>query len=264
MIRRGVLSALFLTLGLVLSAAARADELVAYYRGTLAALPAAHIAMSLGGSESAYRDEIHIETVGLMHWLTHFQAVSHAEGLFADGGVLPAHYAALYDLHSHRDYQVGLDFVARDGQVIAERDADDNSRKPPLDEIYRRDVLDPLSALAAVREHLRVEAPKPGDRFKVQVYDDIHRLEIDVAVVSVGGKDDVVALHLELVPIAGFKSRADADGDSEGTPRQVDMTLTHDTRLLPLSLDTTASGLPVAVRFDHLCADLANCGETAR
>jgi Protein of unknown function (DUF3108) len=264
MINRGILLAVALAGGILSGTSARADALIAYYRGTLAMLPAANLVMSFGGSDSAYRDEIHIETVGLVRWITHFHAVSHAEGRFADGGVQPAHYSALYDLHRHRDNQVGLDFVARDGEVIAERNAEDNSHKPPLDEIYRRGVLDPLSALAAIREHLRTNEPKGDDRFTVQIYDDIHRITINVVVVSVGGKDDVVTLRMEFIPVAGFWTRPDASGDRESAPRQVDMTLTHDARLLPLSFATTASGLPVTISLDHLCADLATCGEVKR
>ena len=241
--------------------AAHAEELAAFYRATWAGLPAADVRLNLGGTRSEYRDEIRIETQGLPRWLTKFRTEIVGEGRLAeDGTAAPARYDARYDLRKRRDQRASLRFVERDGAVFAERTAEDTSHRPPLPEVHRRDVVDPIAALAFIRQELRVKPPKPGDEFTVRVFDDARRLDVGVRVVSVGGEEDTIRLRLMLKPIAGFKGETSEDGDPDSAPRPVDLTLSNDERLLPLSLRVLIAYMPVSLRLDHVCASFATCG----
>jgi len=253
---------LVLAIGLVAGAgAAEAEELAAFYRATWAGLPAAEIRLGLGETGKDYRDNIHIETQGLPQLLTKFRAEAKAEGQLAeDGTAAPARYDARYDLRKRRDQHASLRFVERGGALIAERTAEDTSRKPPLPEAHRRDVLDPIAALAFIRQELRTHPPEPGHSFTIHVFDDARRFDVAVRVVSVGGEEDAIRLSLMLKPIAGFKGETSEDGDPDSAPRPVDVTLSNDARLLPLSLTVSIAFLPVSLRLDHVCASFATCG----
>jgi Protein of unknown function (DUF3108) len=256
------LLAFALVLGLPgLAGAARAEELAAFYRATWGGLPAAEVRLGLGETASDYRDEVHIETQGLARMLTKFRAEVVGEGrLAADGTAAPARYEARYDLRKRHDQHASLRFVERAGAVVAERTPEDTSRKPPLAEIHRRNVADPIAALAYIRQELRVNPPKPGAEFMLPVYDGARRFDAVVHVVSVGGEADVIQLRLTLKPIAGFKGESSEDGDPDSAPRPVDLTLTNDARLLPLSMRVSIAFLPVSLRLDHVCASFATCG----
>ena len=240
---------------------AHAEELAAFYRATWAGLPAAEIRLGLGDTSSDYRHEIRIETQGASRWFTKFRADAVGEGKLAkDGSAIPAHYDAHYDLRKRRNQLLSLRFVEREGDRVAERTPDDTSRKPMLAEIHRRDVLDPIAALAFIRQHLRVKPPRAGDTFVIPVFDDARRFDVAVRVVAVGGEEDTIRLGLTLKPIAGFKGESSDDGDPDSAPRPVDLTLSNDARLLPLTLWVRIAFLPVWVQLDHVCTSLAACG----
>ena len=74
---------------------------------------------------------------------------------FADGPPAPEHYEAHYDLRKARGKRQTMRFISRAGAVFAERGPDDTSQKPPLADNFRKNVLDPLSALTAIRHELR-------------------------------------------------------------------------------------------------------------
>jgi len=179
--------------------------------------------------------------------------------LAADGSATPERYDARYDLRKRRNQHLSLRFIERDGELVAERTAADTSHKPPLAEMNRRDVLDPIAALAAIRQQLRVRPPKPGDAFILPVFDDARRFDVAVRVIAVGGEAQTIRLRLTLKPIAGFKGETSEDGDPDSAPRPVDLTLSNDAHLLPMSLGVRVWYLPLLVRLDHVCASFATC-----
>lgn len=248
---------------LLLSAGAeRADsaELVGFYEATWAGLPAGTIRLGLSQDQASYHDEIAIETEGLPRWLTRFRGTGSGEGsLSPDGAARPARYDAIYDLRKRRNSHISMRFQARDGGVVADRGPADTSRKPSLAETFRRDVVDPIAALATIRHRLLVHPPREGDRFVLPVYDGARRFDVAVRVVSVGGDDAVVRLALTLRPIAGFKGEAGDDEDPDTAPRPVDVTFSADGNLRPLSMRVSIWLLPLTVRFRHACASFADC-----
>ena len=109
-------------------------------------------------------------------------------------------------------------------------------------------------------ERLEQSAGSAFELLAIRVFDNARRFDVAVRVVSVGGDEDTIRLHLTLKPIAGFKGETSEDGDPDSAPRPVDLTLSNDSRLLPLSLQVSIAYLPISLRLDHVCASLASCG----
>jgi hypothetical protein len=156
----------------VMGGPAAAEDIIANYSAYWAGLPAANIRLTLRDGNvgrdgrAGYHDEIEITTQGLPYLLSRFRATASAEGrLAADRTAEPSHYLAAYDLRKRHDSRVSMLFVRRSGATVAERGPDDTSRKPPLAEAFRKNSVDPLSALERIREALRKAGARP------QIYD---------------------------------------------------------------------------------------------
>ena len=232
---------------------ASAEDVVAVYTAYWGGLPAAHIRLTLRDSSPGYHDEIEIATEGLPYLFTRFRATASAEGrLVADGQAEPAHYLAAYDLRKRHDRRVSLQFIPRNGGTVAERSSDDTSRKPPLAEPFRNNAVDPLSALERIREALR--ATKPGGSFTVPVYDGARRFDVVGRLLPKNGAaDGILRAELTLRPIAGFKGETSEDGDPDDAPRKVELTVTDDARMVPLSITVPIYFMPLVVQFQRLC-----------
>ncbi len=254
-------AALFLA-GVTLAApSARAEEIDAFYRASYAGLPAGEVRFRFAGDGASYHYDIGVETEGLPRLVTHFRGIAEGEGrLGLDGRAAPLRYEALYDLRQRRDSRISMRFIGSPGDVIAERQAADTSRKPPLPDLYRRNVVDPVAAMAAIRHELWLQLPVPAQDFSVPVYDGARRFDVQVHIVSAGGKEGVIRLLLTLLPIAGFKAESSEDGDPGDAPRPVEAVFTDDANLVPVSMRVTVWYLPMVVTFDHFCKSFDVCG----
>ena len=116
-------------------------------------------------------------------------------------------------------------------------------------------MLDPLSALAAIRDALR-----RGERgaFTLPVYDGARRFDVLVRVGPKRAGDTVLHLALILSPIAGFKGGGE-DGDPDDAPRPVLLTISDDQRLMPLSMSVSLGYLPLVVELSGWCGAAAPC-----
>jgi hypothetical protein len=238
---------------------AAGEEIVAVYSASWAGLPAAEIRLKLHDGGPGYHDEIEIATQGLPYLFTRFRAAASAEGrLAADRSAEPSFYLADYDLRKRRGRRVSVQFVRRFGTTIAERGADDTSRKPPLAEAFRKNAVDPLSALERIREALR--SAKPGRSFAIPVYDGARRFDIVGEILPKSGRTDgTLSAQLVLRPIAGFKGETSEDGDPDDAPRKVELTVTDDAALIPLSITVPVFFMPLVIRFEHFCAPSEPC-----
>ena len=238
---------------------AAADDIVAVYTAFWAGLPAAKIRLRLRDGGPGFHDEIEIETQGLPQLFTRFRATALAEGhLPTDRSAEPSRYLAVYDLRKRHDRRVSMQFVNRTGATIAERSPDDTSRKPPLAEAFRKNAVDPLSALERIRAALR--APARDSSFTVPVYDGARRFDIVGHILpKKNPSDGIIRAELTLRPIAGFKGETSEDGDPDDAPRKVELTVTDDIRRIPLSITVPVFFMPLVVQFDHLCTSPEPC-----
>lgn len=238
--------------------AARGEPLIAYYEATWASLPAAHLIARFDDRADTFHDELQMDTVGLPRLLLRFRARAESAGRFEDDGTTrPSRYAVDYDLRRYRSQRVRVAYVTRDGATIAERTAEDTNRKPALAEEYRRNVIDPVAAFARLRHYLTARGAKPGDHFTIHVFDDVRRFDIAASVVAANAADKSIHVHLELIAVAGFKKRGDRD--AEDAPRPIEVFFRDDGTMLPTRLEVSVGFLPLVVRFDHRCADMAHC-----
>jgi hypothetical protein len=153
-----------------------------------------------------------------------------------------------------------MHFVRRPGGTVAERGPDDTSRKPPLAEAFRKNSVDPLSALERIREALRTA--RPGRRFTVPVYDGARRFDIIGEMLPKNGRaDGTLRAELTLRPIAGFRGETSEDGDPDDKPRKLELTMTDDGRLLPLSITVPMFFMPLVIRFEELCPNTSSCSK---
>jgi hypothetical protein len=236
---------------------AAADETSALYQAYWAGLPAGEIRLTLREDAAAYRDQIDIRTEGLPRLVSRFRGSAVSDGrVTAETPPLPSRYEAAYDLRKRRDRKLSMIFAAKTGAVIAERGAGDTSRKPPLPEEFRRNVLDPLSALTAIRRELR-----RGNRvaFSVPVYDGARRFDVIGRVLPKHAGQPVLDLELTLKPIAGFKGEASDDGDPDNAPRPVALSVSDDHRLMPLSLQVSLYYMPLVVQLSRWCEPVSAC-----
>jgi hypothetical protein len=239
----------------------RAEPLVAVYDAFWAGLPAARIRLEFAEDSGRYRDAIAIGTLGLPRLVTHFRGTATAEGSLLPGRPpQPSRYDAVYDLRKRKNSHISVRFLAEGGATIAERGPGDTSRKPQLGLAYRRNAVDPLAALERVRQALRAALASGSRGFSVPVYDGARRFDVD-GIVRAGPEADRQAIEVALTlrPIAGFKGEASDDGNPDTAPRQARLTVSDDTKLLPLEVAVDVYYLPLLVRLDHLCPQLLTC-----
>ena len=240
---------------------ADADDVGAVYAAYWAGVPAAQIRLSLSEDAAAYRSRIEITTEGLPALLSRFRATAIAEGrLGADRPVQPEHYDAIYDLRKRHNSHISMLFIDRAGAVVAERGPEDTSHKPPLAEGFRRNAVDPLTALERIRGAVRALRQRPEGSFTVPVFDGARRFDIIGRMFpSKDAADRVLQVELTLRPIAGFKGETSDDGDPDNAPRKVALTVTNDEWVMPLSITVPVFYLPLVVRLDHLCTTTDTC-----
>ncbi|HEY3909745.1 MAG TPA: DUF3108 domain-containing protein [Stellaceae bacterium] len=239
--------------------AARANEVTAIYDAYWAGLPAGQIRLTLRDGAGSYRDNVEIRTEGLPRLATHFRGMAQANGRLARGRPAdPSQYDARYDLHKRHDSRISMRFVDRGRATVAERGPADTSHKPPLAERFRRDAVDPMTAVERLRE--AIAAGSANHDFSIPVYDGARRFDVVGRVLPKQNRTDgLLRVELTLRPIAGFKGESSDDGDPDDAPRPVAVTLSDDARLVPLSITVRVFFLPLVVRLDHLCAGSAPC-----
>lgn len=252
--------------GLALATRAVAEEApVLHFTASWAGLPAAEIDVALTGDAVHYRDKIDISSAGLPRLFTNFHGDASSEGALTEtGSAAPVRYDALYSLRRRHDKRIALRVVEQDGAQLTVRAPEDTSTKPPLAEPYRRNVLDPIAALAAIRQYLATHPHQPGQGFTLPVFDGARRFDVVARIVAPEGPPETgpeIQMILSLRPIAGFKGESSEDGDPDNGPRDVELHFTDDARLLPLYLRVRIAHLPLVVRFEKLCPALKACTE---
>jgi hypothetical protein len=248
-------------LGLVLLGghAAAADTLNLRYEARWAGLEVADIVYALRADGRSYDARMTIATRGFAWLVSKFQGGASALGAIDGDALLPRAYDALYDLRKRKDKRAVILYRDIPEGRLAYRGAGDTSDHPELDERHRRNVLDPLTAFAAIRQRLKNPAARRERAFAVPVYDDQRRFDADGAVTGretlrIGGRT-VAALRIDMVlrPIAGFHS-GQHDEDPEDTPRPVRLFLSDDETLTPLRAE-----VPIAF-FTTVIELVADCG----
>ncbi|HYM32363.1 MAG TPA: DUF3108 domain-containing protein [Candidatus Cybelea sp.] len=229
------------------------------FAATWAGLPAADIYLTLDDGERSYKASIDIRSVGMVKLLSKFAAHAESAGSFLDGiRAKPNAYDADYKLRKKRNH-VALQFAAAADRWLVTRGPADTSNKPLPPAEMRRDTIDPLAALMAVRTWARQGPEVRGKPFHIPVFDGKRRFDVDgklvgIETVQIGGAA-VRAMHVSVVllPIAGFKTAAEEGEDIETDPRPLDLILSDDERLVPLKISVSAFLLPAETQIIATC-----------
>ncbi len=98
--------------------------------------------------------------------------------------------------------------------------------------------------------------------FTIPVYDGARRFDILGHILpKKDASEGTLRAELTLRPIAGFKGETSEDGDPDSAPRKVDLVVTDDARMMPLSITVPVFFMPLVVQFMHYCASAETCPE---
>lgn len=248
--------ALSLVVGAPLAAA---ETLNLRYEARWAGLPAADVAYSLAMQQTGFEARMRMQTRGLAWLFSKFQGRATATGAVAGGRLLPAGYEAVYDLRKRKDKRIEIRYRGAPDARVAYRGAGDTTDHPEIEQTYRENVIDPLTAFAAIRQAVRSGAVQRAGRFRLPVYDDQRRFDVEGAVTGrerlrLGGRAvDATRIDMLLRPIAGF--HATGAEDPEDTPRPVVLYLSDDERAIPLRAEVRIAFLTAVIGLT------ADCGE---
>jgi hypothetical protein len=232
---------------------ATGEPLSLRYSATWGGGAAAEIRLVLDERDGSFHNQLDIETVGLARFLSGFRARVSSAGENAIDDVAPRVFDASYDSHRKRDKRINVYFVPKPDGSIAEEGPENTSKDPLIAAEFRRDVIDPLTTITAVRRLVREGSLGRDAGFTLAVYDGKRRFDVEGSVAAVErmrwGKDTIETLALRMIlrPIAGF------DGDSEdgykpdANTREIHVNITNDARAIPLKLSVPIAFVPAVV-----------------
>lgn len=231
---------------------AAAEPLALQYSATWGGGTAAEIRLSLDENGRAFRNQLEIETVGLARFLSGFRAQIISQGE-TGSAVAPTAFDAVYDSRRKRDKRISVLFTRLADGVIAKDGPADTSTDQQLPEQFRRDVIDPLSSLTAIRQLIREGRLTLTQSFALAVYDGKRRFDVEGNVTSRGTsrwgkiKIPIVDLRLLLRPVAGFHSDGDDGEKPDAVTRELLATFTDDSRAIPLRMSVPIAYVPAVI-----------------
>src|SRR5690606_25284345 len=119
---------------------------------------------------------------------------------------------------------------------------ENTSKDPLLPEQFRRDVIDPLSCITAIRRLVRERSIDRTGGFTLAVYDGSRRFDVEGSLESIetvpwgGTRIEAMTLRLLLRPVAGFDGETEDGYRPEAHAREVHVTVTNDARAIPLHM----------------------------
>jgi hypothetical protein len=253
----GRFQVIFIAAALTFAKTAAAEPLSLRYSATWGGGAAAEIRLLLDEQDGTFHNQLDIETVGLARLLSGFRARVSSAGENAVDDVAPRVYDASYDSHRKRDKRINVYFVPQPDGSIAEEGPENTSKDPLIAAEFRRDVIDPLTTITAVRRLVR-EGGLDRDRgFTLAVYDGKRRFDVEGSVAAVErirwGKDmiETLALRMILRPIAGFDGESDDGYKPDANTREIHVNITNNARAIPLKLSVPIAFVPAVVVLDR-------------
>lgn len=240
---------------LAVAGTASAEPLSLRYSATWGGGAAADIRLFIEESNGSFHNRLDIETVGLARLLSGFRARASSTGQTDE--VAPRVFDAVYDSHRKRDKRINVYFVQQADGSLAEEGPDNTSKDPLIAAEFRRDVIDPLTSITAVRRLVREGGLSRDRGFSLAVYDGKRRFDVEGSVTAIEkvrwGKGAVEALALRLIlkPVAGFDGESEDGYKPDANTREVLVSVTNDARAIPLRLSVPIAYVPAVVVLDR-------------
>lgn len=211
---------------------------------------------------ATYEADLEIRTAGLADLIARYRGRAIATGI--DNGALeprPERYTYRYTSRkSRRDVEVTYDPDRRHArEVISTK----RGRADPTDvpRALWQEVIDPLSAILALRERIRA-ARAGGDRtFEAQVFDGRRRYDLSATMKGSVEKNGQPAIRVDLriKPLAGFDTdEMSADEIRRGYRARA--LFSDDERLVPIDIRTIDTKAIVVFRLTRDCSAPDACG----
>jgi hypothetical protein len=232
--------------------AAAAEPLSLRYSATWGGGRAADIRLLLDENGATFRNQLDIETVGLARFLSGFRARAVSAG-DVQGDISPRAFDAVYDSRRKRDKRIDLQFVDLAGGSLAEEGPNNTSNDPALPEEFRRDVIDPLTCVTAIRRLVRERSIEAAKGFTLAVYDGKRRFDVEGTVLSTetirwgGERVPAITLRLLLRPVAGFDGEGEDGYKPDANAREIEVALTNDARAIPLRMSVPIAYVPAVI-----------------
>jgi hypothetical protein len=236
---------------------ASAEPLSLRYSATWGGGAAADIRLVLDESNGTFHNRLDIETVGLARLLSGFRVRAISTGQTDIEDVAPQVFDAVYDSRKKRDKRINLRFVQRADGATAEEGPENTSDDPVIAAEFRRDVIDPLTCITAVRRLIRERGIDRHRGFTLAVYDGKRRFDVEGSVASIEkvrwGESSIEAMSLRLLlrPVAGFDGETEAGYQPDAHTREVHVSVTNDDRAIPLQLSVPIAYVPAVVSLDR-------------
>ena len=251
---RGVCAAAVLAF---LSAAATAEPLSLRYSATWGGGAAADIRLFLDEGDGQFHNRLDIQTVGLARLLSGFRVRASSTGQTDIDDVSPHAFDAVYDSHRKRDKRINVHFAQLPEGSLAEEGPENTSKDPLIAAEFRRDVIDPLTCITAVRRLVRDGVIGKDRGFTLAVYDGKRRFDVEGSVDAVEqvrwGKSNVETLSLRLLlrPVAGFDGESEDGYKPDSNTREMRVSVTNDARAIPLRLSVPIAYVQAIVQLDR-------------
>lgn len=252
-----LLKSLCVAAAIGISVPATAEPLSLRYSATWGGGTAADIRLFLDEADGKFVNRLDIETVGLARLLSGFRVRATSIGQVDADDVAPSRFDAMYDSHKKRDKRINVNFTQIPEGTLAEEGPENTSKDPVIAADFRRDVLDPLSSITAVRRLIRERGLSRDRRFTLAVYDGKRRFDVEGMVESVEkirwgkGTVETLALRLVLHPVAGFDGETEDGYKPDANKREVHVSVTNDERAIPLRLSVPIAYVPAVISLDR-------------
>ncbi len=257
------LSCVLVAIGLAaLGGSAEAAGVMARYDARWGGAPVGTVVVSLSDTTEEFVNVIDIRAAGLARALTDFSARAESAGAVDPiRGPLPAYYTATYDLRRRKGKRLSVEFV-HDGAtsiLAVPANAEAAARLPAS---LRSDVLDPLTAVSAIRQFIRAGGLAQGSRFRVPVFDGKRRFDAEGTVLAFGvavvdrARVATIDISVLLKPVAIAKLEHD---DEDDIAREARLQFTADRNAVPLRLAVDIAFVPLIIELAETCGDIAAC-----
>jgi hypothetical protein len=213
-----------------------------------------------------YGAEFDIATKGLVDVFLRYRGQASTEGRLDPAGALqPVAYSARYKRRdATRVTEVRFDETGEVTHLRIEKRGKPQASEVP--EAERRAVVDPLTALFALRQHL---AERSAERFRARVFDGRRRYDLEASVAgreraSVAGASwPALRLELVVIPLAGFDGEDLVEsGVAEGGFR-TQVLVSDDERAIPLEVRTLDARITVIFQLRQDCSAGSGCAAAA-
>jgi hypothetical protein len=207
--------------------------------------------------DGTFHNRLDIETVGLARLLSGFRVRASSTGQTDVEDVAPQVFDAVYDSHKKRDKRINVHFVQQPDGSVAEEGPENTSKDPSIAAEFRRDVIDPLTCITAVRRLVRERGIDRNRGFTLAVYDGKRRFDVEGSLTAIEkirwgkGKVEAMSLRLLLRPVAGFEGESEDGYKPDAHTREMHVSVTNDTRAIPLQLSVPIAYVPAVISLDR-------------